>query len=116
VLRRRRYYLKKGGDDSYPLQTAPSEEPDPGSIGALLEAIRRTAPALGDRDLDSYCSYLDASEEQLAWETLVSSADRQDASREVWLQLVAAAEAMNIDAEDVIYGDAVRLATRHVSQ
>jgi hypothetical protein len=79
-----------------------------------LEAIRRDMSLLDARNLDLYLSDLDAGEDALAWEKLVRVADAQGASADVWARLVDAAEAMELESDDDIFGPPVRLALGHL--
>jgi hypothetical protein len=72
--------------------------------------------ALDEQGLDLYVGHLDASEDALAWEVLVTTADAHEAPADIWDRLVAAAQAMELGSEDEIYGPTARLAMQHRSR
>ena len=78
-----------------------------------MESIRSDMGALDVQALDLYVGHLDAGEDALAWEVLVTAADARRASAHIWERLADAAQAMELDSEDEIYGRTVRLAMQH---
>jgi hypothetical protein len=82
----------------------------------MLEAIRDDMGALDPQSLDNYAGHLDAGEDALAWHVLVMAADAHTASADIWVRLLDAAAALELEPDDEIYGDTVRLAIERQSR
>jgi hypothetical protein len=79
-----------------------------------LELIRSDLPTLDERSLDCYVSFVDAHEDELAWECLVLAAQDGGATTSVWNRLDALARSMGIQDDDDLFDTTVALVRQHV--